>query len=166
MKRDRFITLALFFIFACALHGPAQMTPQDQATAGKEIGEAVTGIIQGLEKMDVEALFRSYSSSPDFIFVTTEGSLADLQTAKMHHVEWFKGLSSLKVTAAREEFRFLPGNTVICAWQGKFAMTVKTGQQLKIDNFGITFVFNKIGGHWLVIYQHSSALPPVMEMAE
>jgi len=39
-------------------------------------------------------------------------------------------------------------------------MTLKTGEQLKIDMFGVTFVFSKIDNHWKVIYQHSSSLPP------
>jgi hypothetical protein len=42
-------------------------------------------------------------------------------------------------------------------------MTMKTGEKLKIDKFGITFIFTRIDNQWKVIYQHSSALPPVQE---
>jgi hypothetical protein len=163
MKMSSIISLALFLFFGSALQTPAQMTPQEQATAKKEIGEVVNAIFQNLEKMDIETLFQSYSSSPDFILITTVGSMVDYQAAKNHHAEWFKALSSLNVTTVREEFRFLPGNIVICSWQGKFDMTIKAGAQVKIEPFGITFVFSRIGDHWSVIYQHSSALPPVLE---
>ena len=137
------------------------MAPQEQAPVKTEVKEAVKVIFQSLEKMDVEALFRSYSNSSDFIFFTTDGSMADYQEAKNHHAAWFKSLSSLKVTTIRDDFRFLPGNIVICGWLGKFEMTLGSGEQLKINKFGITFIFRKTDNHWKVIYQHSSALPPV-----
>lgn len=158
MKKNLIIPLTFFFCIGCAKQGSAQMTSQESAK--KEIREAVNVIFQSLEKMDAEALFQSYANSPDFIFLTTDGSRADYQAARNHHAAWFMGLSSLIVTTAKDEFRFLPGSFVICAWQGQFAMTLKTGEQFKIDPFGITFVFSRIGNHWLVIYQHSSALPP------
>lgn len=160
MKKSLVATLALFFFFASAMQVPAQMNAREQENFKKEIREAVNVIFQNLEKMDAEALFQSYANSPDFIFLTTDGSMVDYQAAKNHHAAWFMGLSSLNVTAVKDEFRFLPGNTVICTWQGQFAMTLKTGEQFRIDPFAITFVFSKIDNHWLVIYQHSSALPP------
>ena len=162
MKTNLLITLALFLFFGFAKPEPAQMTPQKQDTAKKEAREVVNVIFQSLEKMDVEALFQSYVNSPDFILFTTDGSMADFEAAKNHNAQWFKSLSSLKVTTVKDEFRFLPGNIVICAWLGKFEMTLKTGGQPKI-NFGITFVFNKINNRWKVIFQHTSALPPAQE---
>lgn len=164
MKTILFITLALFFFSGCAKQEPLQMTPQEQETTKKEIMEVVKIIFQNLEKMNAEALFQSYSNSPDFMFLTTDGSMVGLQEAKNHHAVWFKSLSSLKVTTIKDEFRFLPGNIVICGWQGEFEMTIGSGQQLKIDKFGITFIFSKIDNQWKVIHQHSSALPPVPDV--
>jgi ketosteroid isomerase-like protein len=164
MKTILFITLALFFFSGYARQEHAQMTPQEQKTAKNEIREVVNVIFQSLEKMDVEALFQSYSNSPDFIFFTTDGSMVGLQEAKNHHAAWFKSLSTLKVTPIMDEFRFLPGNIVICSWQGKFEMMLGSDERLKIDKFGITFIFSKIENQWKVIYQHSSSLPPVPEV--
>ena len=161
MKTITFITLSLFFFSVCASQESIQMTPQEQETAKKDIREAVRVIFQNIEKMDVEALFQSYSNSSDLIFFTTDGSKTGLQEAKNHHAAWFKSLSSLKVTTITDDFRFLPGNIVICSWLGKFEMTLGSGEQLKINKFGITFIFSKIDNQWKVIYQHSSALPPV-----
>jgi hypothetical protein len=42
-------------------------------------------------------------------------------------------------------------------------MILQSGEQLKINKFGVTFIFSKIDNNWKVIYQHSSALPPVFE---
>lgn len=160
MKKNLFFRLGLIFIFGCAIQGTAQVGPREQEAAKKEIGEIVKVIFQSLEKMDVEALFQSYSDKYGFILINTEGMMVNYQGAKYGHGEWFKSFSAIKVTTSKEEFRFLPGNAVICAWEGKFEMTLKTGIPLLIDKFRITFVFSKIDNHWKVIYQHSSSLPP------
>lgn len=149
--------MVLFFIPGCS-NTVASLTPQDQDTAKKEISAIVKLIIQNLEKMDVEALFQSYSDSSDFF--TTDGSMINLQSFKNHNAAWFNALSSLKVTTVSEYYRFLPGNTVICSWTGKFEMTLKSGEQLKNDKFGITYIFRKIDNNWKVIHQHASSLPP------
>jgi hypothetical protein len=162
MRMLIFVMLTIFIMFACAQPQPAPMTPQEQGVAKKGLTEAVNAIIQGLEKMDAEVLFQSYSNSPDFILFTTDGSMADYQLAKSHNAAWFKSLSLLKVTTVKEEFRFLPGNDVVCAWRATFAMILKTGRELKMD-FAITFVFNKSENRWKVVYQQTSAIQPAPE---
>jgi hypothetical protein len=162
MKTNLFVTLAVLFYFGCAKSQPPPMTPQEQQSVRTEITEALNGIIQGLEKMDAEVLFQSYSNSPDFILFTTDGSMVDYQAAKNHHVEWFKSLSSLKVKTVADQFKLLPGKSVVCVWHAKFDMTLKTGGGAQID-FAITLIFNKIDNRWMVVYQQTSALPPAQE---
>lgn len=158
MKIILFITMVLFVFPGYTSSAPVTMIPQDQDTTIREISSVVRLINQNLEKMDVEALFQSYSDSSDFF--TTDGSMVNLQAFKNHNAEWFNSLAVLKVTTFTENYRFLPGNTVICSWMGKFEMTLKTGEQLKINKFGITYIFRNTDNKWKVIHQHSSALPP------
>lgn len=160
MKTNYVTVMLIFSFFGIATNITAQITVQEQETAKKEIREIAGKIFQNLEKMDAEALFQSYSNSSDFMFITTDGSMAGFQEAKNHHAAWFKSLSSLKVTTNKDNFRFLACNIVIYGWTGKFEMTLTSGQQLKNDKFGITFIFNKVNNQWKVIHQHSSALPP------
>ncbi len=166
MKKILFIMLILFFYVGFSKENPAQMTSQKQEAAKKEITEVVKVIFQSLEKMDVEALFKSYSNSPDFILFTTTSMMVNYQRAKMEHAEWFKTLSSLKVTNIKDDFRFMTDSKVICAWLGKFEIVLKTGERLMIDKFGITFIFSKINNQWKVIYQQSCSSPPVQEEQE
>jgi len=153
----------LVFFFGCTDKGPAGMTPQQQETARKEIGEAVKIIFSNLEKKDVDALFQMYSDSPDFVFIGTDGSMADFKQAKNHNDAWLKSLSSLSVTTIKDNFIFLSDDEVVCSWLGKFGMALVTGEKLTINKFGITFIFRKTDNQWKVIYQHSSALPPVLD---
>ncbi|RJP66595.1 MAG: hypothetical protein C4539_11185 [Ignavibacteriales bacterium] len=163
MKKNLFIILVLFFFSGWTNQKASQINLQEQETAKKEIREVVNVIFRSLEKMDIEALSQSYSDSTNYILIATDGTIADYQVAKNHHAIWFKSLSSLKITPIKDEFRFLADNIVVCSWQGKFEMSLKTGKKLKIDKFGITFIFTRIDNQWKVIYQHSSALPPVQE---
>jgi ketosteroid isomerase-like protein len=165
MKKLWLLTVltVLFIVFLLGSATPltAQMTSQEQETVKKEITEAVGTIFTNLQNLDAEALYQSYAESTDFIQITTAGEMADFQTAKHEHANWFMTLSSLKVMRVSEAFRFLPGNTVIYYWFGKFEMTTKNGVQLKMDKFGTTFIFSKKGNQWKVILQQASSLPPV-----
>ncbi len=163
MKKILFIILILFFFLGFLKEESTQMTSQKQEAAKKEITEVVHAIFRSLEKMDVEALFKYYSNSPDFILFTVVGTMVNYQQAKMEHAEWFKTLSSLKIISVKDEFRFLTDNKVVYAWLGKFEMVLKSGERIMIDKFGVTFIFSKIDNHWKVIYQQSCSSPPVKE---
>jgi ketosteroid isomerase-like protein len=159
MKTNVLLTLVAFSFIAYAAQAFSQMTAQEQETVKIEVGGVVNVIFRSLEKMDADALFQSYSDSPDFVLFTTDGSIANFQQARNHHFGWFKSLSSIKVTSFREAYRLLPGNIVLCAWLGKFEMTPVKGGQMTVS-FAITFAFRKIDGAWKVVYQQTAALPP------
>jgi uncharacterized protein (TIGR02246 family) len=153
------VSMALCLLLGLTYQTFASGITQDKETAKKEIGSVIDQIFQNLEKMDVEGLFQSYVNSPDFILFTTDGSMADYQQIKNHHVVWFKSLSSLKVTTLRNEYRFLSDDAAVCPWFGTFEMAPVKGEPMKVP-FAITFVFRKIDNHWKVAYQHTAALPP------
>jgi ketosteroid isomerase-like protein len=161
MKPALLILLVVLFFSGCTSQEPVQMTPQEQEVAKKEIREVTDHILRSLNTMDLEALLRPYWDSPEFVLVNTEGSMGDYQTTRNGTVEMFNLLASLKYTTVKDEFRFLPGNTVICAWFGKSEFAFKAGEQARIDAYAITFVFRKIGNDWKIIYAHESASPPV-----
>ncbi len=157
MKTTLFVMLSVVIMIGAVAQAQGQKINQEQESATKEIAGVVDAIVRGLETMDADTLFQSYQESPEFILFTTDGSMVGYGAAKAHHVKWFNSLLSLKVTPVREEYRYLPGKAVLCAWRGKFAMTLKAGGEPKVD-FAITFVFQKIGDCWKVTYQQTSAL--------
>jgi ketosteroid isomerase-like protein len=89
--------------------------------------------------------------------------MVDYQGTKNGTAEMYKSLTALTFTTIKSEFRFLPGNIVICAWLGKCDITFKTEERATIDSYAITFVFKKLESHWKIIYSHESASPPVEE---
>jgi len=163
MKPTLVMGLALFTLIGCGRQEPVQMTPQEQDVAKKEISEVLNQQLQTASKLDAEALLQAYANSPDFILLTTTGSMVDYQGTKNGTAEMYKSLTALKFTTVKSEFRFLPGNIVICAWLGKCDITFKTEERATIDSYAITFVFKKLDNHWKIIYSHESASPPAEE---
>jgi uncharacterized protein (TIGR02246 family) len=161
MKLTLAIGLALFMLSGCGKQEPARMTPQEQDAVKKEITQVIDQQIQAASKLDADALMQSYWNSPDFILLSSNGSMADYQQMKNGTAEMYKSLSALKFTTIRNEFRFLPGNIVICAWLGKCDATFKNDDRATFDSYAITFVFQKLDNHWKIIYSHESASPPV-----
>lgn len=159
MKPTLLVALGMLLLFGCGKQEPAQMTSQEQDVAKREISEVLDRLLQSASKLDAEALLQSYSNSPDFILLSTVGSMVDYQGTKTGTAEMYKSLSALKFTTVRNEFRFLPGNVVICAWLGKCDITFKTEERATIDPYAITFVFRKLDSQWKIIYSHESAAP-------
>jgi len=157
MKPTLVMGLALFMLCGCGRQEPPQMTPQEQDVAKKEITQVLDQLLQAASTLNAEALMQSYANSPDFILLTTAGAMVDYQGTKNGTAEMYKSLTALKFTPIKNEFRFLPGNVVICAWLGKCDGTFKTGEQATIDPYAITFVFRKLDNHWKIIYSHESA---------
>jgi uncharacterized protein (TIGR02246 family) len=153
--------LALFMLCGCGRQEPPQMTPQEQDVAKKEITQVLDQQIQTASKLDAEALLQVYANSPDFILLTSKGSMVDHQGTKNGTAEMYKSLAALKFTTTKSEFRFLPGNIVICAWLGKCDVTFKSEERATIDSYAITFVFKKLDNQWKIIYSHESTSPPV-----
>jgi uncharacterized protein (TIGR02246 family) len=162
MKFPLLVTLTLAFFFGCAPQEPAQMTPQGQESAKKEIREVIDRLLQAADALDAEALLSSYWNSPDFILLTTQGSMVDYQGAKAGFAGMYQVLTALKFTTFKDEFRFISENTVLCAWTGKCDATYKTGERATIETYAFTFVFKKLDDQWKVVYSHESASPPVL----
>jgi len=160
MKPTLLIVLVLSLLSGCAKQEPAQLSPQEQDAAKKEIREASNQILTATSNLDVDALLQPYWNSPDFVFVSAQGTAVDYQTAKNGTAELFKTVSAMKYTTVKDEFRFLTANTVLYTWLGKCECVFKTGEQAKIDSYAISFVFRKMGDSWKIIYAHESASPP------
>jgi hypothetical protein len=156
------IFLASLFVFGGAMSQPIEKHQREQQTTKDEIVSAVDTIFRRLETLNADALFELYSNSPTFMLFTTEGSMADYQAAKRHHIAWFKQLSALRVSTAGKQAAVLSDDVAVCAWHGTFDMTFNSGSRTQVE-FGITFLFTKRDKHWKVGYQQTAQLPPTQQ---
>ena len=161
MKNMLLFILAI--IFMSCQQRPSEMTPEAKDVVKKEISSIVSGILQSLEKSDIEAALKPYSSSTDFIAVNTDGSIVDYQGLKNANVEAFKILSLIKFTTGKEYFRFLSDSLVLYTWVGSAEQLLKSGEHSKTPAYVATLLFSKVNYEWKVIYSHESASPSVQE---
>ncbi len=141
----------------------SEMTPKEKETAKKEISDIGKGIIQSVERLDIESAIKPYSDSPDFLMINPDGSYQDYAAFKSSNTEAFNQLTSMKQTNIKEEFRFLSKKQVLYTWFGKNEIELKTGEKIKNESYIGTMLFNKINNEWRIVYAHESASPPITE---
>lgn len=142
---------------------PAGMTPEEEATARKEISARIAEVVRGAARLDVAAAAKPYADTPEFRIVSPDGSVADYAGMMKAQTEFFKTLSSITFTTKQEDFQFLSKTRVLCTWQGSNAFALRTGERFNISAYTGSLLFSKQeGGEWKIIYAHESAVAPVL----
>ncbi len=157
--------LVSLFLTACQTES-GEMTPQEQETAKKEISARIEEIVQGANRLDVEAALKPYSSAADFLIVSPDGSTADYQTMKNAQTAFFGQAVSNTFKTEKEDFRFLSKTLVLCTWQGSNTFALKSGERGKIEHYTGSMLFSKINNEWTIIYAHESASAPIQAPAK
>lgn len=157
-------TLIMFSLFlVCCQNESAELTSQEKELAKKEISDIGKGVIQSVERLDIESALKPYANSPDFLMINPDGSYADYNGFKSTGTETFKQLHSMKQTTIKEEFRFLTKTQVLYTWFGRNEIELKTGEKIKNESYIGSMIFSKINNEWKIVYAHESASPPIQE---
>ncbi len=127
----------------------------------EEILSILSTLIIGCESLDLEMAFSMFSNSPNFLMLGTGGSMCDYQTYLNDNISYLNDCSSFDLTTFKKEVRVIDRETAILAWAYKAVATLKTGEYDIVENAGASFVFNKTGDEWKVVYYHESSVPPV-----
>jgi ketosteroid isomerase-like protein len=154
MKAQMLVPGLLILCLACASQQSDQLTQQQQDRIKSEI-KAVTDSFMGRwQRMDVEGALQYYS--PDFVCFGSGGKRVDLQGYKKENTDLFKSATAYKWTSYREDFIVITKDTVVCAWDGKNEVSMKSGETIAFDPSHYTFAFKRIAGQWRLAYHHFS----------
>jgi hypothetical protein len=157
-------TLIMFSLFFVSCQNESsELTPQEKEIAKKEISDIGKGVLQSIERLDIESALKPYLNAPDFLMINPDGSFADYNGFKRTGTETFKQLTSMKQTTIKEEFRFLTKTQVLYTWFGKNEIELKTGEKIKNESYIGSMLFSKINNEWKIVYAHESASPPIQE---
>jgi ketosteroid isomerase-like protein len=121
--------------------------------------EAITRYTSGAQ---ADSLLKSYSDTPDFLHISSDGTIRDYAGFKKVCGEYYETVKEQKLTKTREIFQVLDDSTVLLCWSGNIDAHIKNGGIMKLSNYTVTFLFKKINGEWKVIHSHESAPPPQM----
>lgn len=159
-----FVLFSLFY--SCYGQNTSQLSPQEQETIKVELHNSVEKILRNLEKGDVDLALEPYVHSDDFTAVGLDGSIVGYQSLKTDNEDFINSFQSLKFTTVTEDFNFLTNEIVLYLWSGKLEMISDKGEKSNFDKETVTIIFKKIDKRWKAIFQHESALPPILEKAD
>jgi hypothetical protein len=159
--KEFLIFMTVITFVSCATKEPRQLTPQELEDAKKEIKDVSDQIISAADKLDMNAFFKDFSNTPEFIFVGTDGTSYDFQSYVEMSKEFVKPLLASSFILKKTDFRVLSNDLMLNIMSGSWDLTMPGGDHLKFDTYTITCLFKKIDNQWKVIFMHESASPPV-----
>jgi ketosteroid isomerase-like protein len=154
MKTNIFITILLLCIFGCTSKQNDDLNLQQKEQIKKEITVLGDSMMARWQRMDVEGAMQYYS--PDFVCFGSDGEHTDFEGYKKYTIESFKSATSYKWTFYRQTFIAITKDTVVCAWDGKNELFMKSGDKMIAEPSHYTFAFKKIEGKWKLAYHHFS----------
>ena len=152
MKAKIFIAALLLCIFGCTSKQRSELTLQQKEQIKKDITILGDSIMARWQRMDVEGAMQYYSS--DFVGFGSEGEQFNFEVYKKSNLESFKSTTSYKWTFYHRTFLAIAKDTVVCAWDGKNELFMKSGDKMTVDPSHYTFAFKKAEGQWKLFYHH------------
>jgi hypothetical protein len=159
------LIMSSHFFVSCHIES-SEWTAQEKELVKKEISDIGKGVMQSVERLDIESALKPWYHSPDFLMINPDGSYADYHGFVSTNTEAFKQLNSMKESTIKEEFRFLTKTHVLYTWFGKREIELKSGEKIKNDSYIGTMLFSKINNEWKIVYAHESASPPIQEKSK
>jgi len=126
----------------------------------KEVKPLFADINRYSETAEADLFLQCYAETQDFIAISGDGIIRNYTEFKKICKEYYGSLSKQKITTTHEIYHVLDDNTVVLSWSGHIEAFFKNGDFMKMENYAVTFLFNKKAGQWKVIHTHESTLPP------
>ncbi|HEV3222964.1 MAG TPA: nuclear transport factor 2 family protein [Puia sp.] len=112
------------------------------------------------ETAQLDLFIGCYADLPEFLAVSGDGIIRNYNEFKKIGKEYYGTLKEQKLTTVAEKFHILDDNTVLLCWSGNIDAYFKNGDNWKMQNYTVTYIFKKIDGSWKIIHSHESSLPP------
>lgn len=136
------------------------MTQTDKNRIRGEVRPLLENLTLYSETAQWESFLRCYAQTPDFIAISADGVMRNFGDFKTLCKEYYQSLKEQKATTIRESVHILDERTVVLSWSGDIDAFFKTGDIMKMRNYTVTLLYQKIKGEWKIVHSHESALPP------
>ncbi len=156
----------LLCAIGCKQEKEDELTPQAVAQIKTEVTAAVDSIVAKAVRMDMEGALAIYDSSADFAIIGADGIKMNYAPYKKANMDFVAPAASIAITTKEDDCRVMTPELALCAWTGSEEVTMKTGDKMTYNPFGVTLVFKKIGGQWKVAYSHESGTVTTQKAAK
>ena len=142
------------------------LTADEEAAIEIVLRDKIGALVAGCESLDMDVAFQSFSRSPAFLRMTTDGSLSDCESYISDNVEYMSNCSRFRLHTRDLQVRVLGPAAAVVAWSYSAEASFRSGEQALVEKAGATFVFGLVRGEWQIVYYHESSTPPVRTTTE
>ena len=158
MKSSTLILVIISMILlSCGTKNGATLTDSEKEVIKSEIAPLMKQIVQNSESGNLDKAIEPYSNNPEFVSISN-GQVSDYNKFVEGNKQYFEVMGSQSFNQTIMNFTFINKDNVIVTWGGSALAKMKDKQQIKVDPFAASLVFNKRDGSWKVIYSHESAV--------
>lgn len=156
MKIKVLLVFCIIINAGCNNHKPKPLTDKEKG----EIIDAVTKTAHALGEADNQVDFLKFKDffmeSPDYITVTSGGSILNYIQYMKREKDFFESVSTMQVTNIKERVIVLERTLAVFTAEGKIDAITKAGEKLTFNNFVFSEIYKKIDGKWKIIFLHES----------
>ena len=158
--------LTVIVFASCTSQSPKPMTDDEKETIKNEVKSELNGFIEASTKLNIDSIIKYFNDSPEFTFVDINGEINNYEQNKKLYENAVIGAASLKLTTIKEDIKVLKNDIVLCVWQYSPEIILKDGMKIVYEKAVYTFLFQKIGDVWKIIYGHESGSQPAVTQPE
>jgi hypothetical protein len=158
MKNSTLILVIISMsLLSCGTKNGATLTDKEKEIIKSEIAPLMNQIVQNSESGNLDKAIEPYSNKPKFISISN-GNVSDYNKFVEGNKQSFEAIESQEFTETLMNYTFINKENIIVTWGGSAITKMKDGEQIKVDPFAASLVFNKSDGIWKVIYTHESGV--------
>ncbi len=151
------LTFLPIIILSCGTKTDGSLTENEKEIIKSELQSIMDQIIQNAEIGNMEESIEPYLDSPEFMSISN-GQISDYKNFIIENKYYYEALKSQKFINSKIIYTFINHETVIITLGCSVLVKMKEEQEIKIDPYTATFIFNKVNEMWKVIYAHGSGI--------
>lgn len=137
------------------------LTQSEKQQIEKEISDLSKAFFQQAEKLNIDSCWTFFENTNDFLAANSDGTSGDYNSLIKVNNDVFSQMKSFTSNLKKESIRILSKSQVLYTIFAYQTFTLKTGENMKLDNVALTMLFTKINNSWKITYLHESSLQPV-----
>jgi hypothetical protein len=127
-----------------------------------EFSSLIESMIFNWSAKDVDFAFSRFSNSPDFNYVSPDGTIMDYATfVEFHKYEW-ASWKNVKFELLEKRIKIVKSDLVIALINYKCYITHSNSNIESRPKVGATLIFSKINDNWVVTHFQESFLTPMI----
>jgi uncharacterized protein (TIGR02246 family) len=159
MKRHTILSFS-FVLVLCLSVAPIAMA----ASAEEEVLQVMTNFTKAANSSDLELMSSLYWHSPKTtVFQPVTGYPFLYQGWEQVEIWWKDSLGSPKGTIVLSTYHpqvtMLGDNAAVITYYQNTTINPPLAKEQTVSQYRVTWVVQKIGGKWLIVHGHASALP-------